>query len=507
MSADSLLAEIRLDLPGGGFWNGQWQTDGHWTDVVNQEDGTVVGRVVAATAAEVDSAVRAVAAEVRCRAWPLWQRREALRVASATLAERSEVFARLLCAESSKPIRDARAEVERAVETLRLSSEQASRLAGETLPFDDTPRGAGRRGWYTREPIGVVGAITSFNDPLNLVAHKLGPALIAGNGVVLKPSDHTPLTALLLTELLLQSGVPGSLLAVVAGTGREAGQALVAHPGTDMISFTGGYDTGAAIAALAGPKKLLMELGGNGPVIVLADADLQDAADAIVDGAFNNAGQNCLSVQRIFVERSRYEDLSSMIRARTESLVVGSKSSECTDVGPLIDEKAAIRVAEWVEEAVRDGARILTGGHRTGVLYEPTLLADAPSQSKVLQQEVFGPVATVLPFDGVDEAIKRANDSPYALHAGVFTADLDLALQVADSLDFGAVMINDTGDFRIDAMPFGGRGKRSGLGREGVRYAVESMTEPKIIAIRRGAPAHPALVAVPIDQTNASENL
>jgi glyceraldehyde-3-phosphate dehydrogenase (NADP+) len=479
------LTEARLDPPGGGFWDGRWQTDGTWTDVVNQENGTVVGRVIAATPAEVDSAVRAVAAEARRRAWPLWQRREALAVASKKLAEHNEDFARLLSAESSKPIRDARTEAGRAAETLRLSSEQASRLAGETLPFDDTPRGAGRRGWYTREPVGVVAAITSFNDPLNLVAHKLGPAFIAGNGVVLKPSDHTPLTALKFAELLFESGVPASSLAVVVG-GKEVGQALVAHPEVDLVSFTGGYETGAAIARAAGPKKLLMELGGNGPVIVLADADLHDAADAIVDGAFNNSGQNCLSVQRVLIERSRYEDLTSMIRERTRSLTVGSKSSEHTDVGPLIDEKAATRVAAWVDEAVRDGAQVVTGGRRDGVFYEPTVLTEVPRLSKVLQEEVFGPVVTVIPVDDIDQAIERANETPYALQAGVFTTDLNLALRLADGLDFGAVMINDTGDFRIDAMPFGG-GKRSGIGREGGRYAVEDMTEPKIVAIKQGS--------------------
>ena len=484
MSTDGLEAITPLKLPGGGFWNGQWQTQGRWLPVVNQETGRVIGSAIAATPSDVDVAVRYLAAGAQQRSWPLWQRREALERASGLLSDRSEAVAAVVSAESSKPIRQARGEVLRAAETLRISSEQGQRLAGETLPFDDTPRGAGRRGWYTREPVGVVAAITPFNDPINLVAHKLGPALIGGNVVVLKPSDKTPLTALVLAELLLGSGVPVQNLAVVSGEGPEVGQALVAHPDVDLVSFTGGYDTGRAISQLAGPKKLLMELGGNGAVVVLMDADLEDAARAIVDGAFGNSGQNCLSVQRVIVDRTRYKELSSMVCEYTGALKVGSKGSEHTDMGPMIDETSAIRIEAWVNEAVHQGARILTGGRRNGVFYSPTVLADVPGQSRVLNDEVFGPVVTIIPFDSLEEAVGRANDSQYGLQAGVFSRDLDLALHVADRLSVGAVMINDTGDFRIDAMPFGGA-KRSGIGREGVRYTVDSMTEPKIIAIKQ----------------------
>jgi glyceraldehyde-3-phosphate dehydrogenase (NADP+) len=483
MSTHSVAAPSLLSPPGGGFWSGRWQSGDKWINVTNQEDGTVIGKVLAATPDDVDLAVRGVSAEVRRRAWPLLQRREALEIASRTLRSRSESFAQIVSRESSKPIAAARAEVARAVETLRLSSEQGQSLVGETLPFNDTPRGLGRRGWYTREPVGVVAAITSFNDPLNLVAHKIGPALIAGNGVILKPSEKAPLSAMMLVGLLLESGVPGPMVAVLTGTGREVGQALVGHSSVDLISFTGGYQTGLAISQQAGPKKLLMELGGNGAVLVLEDADLELAATSIVDGAFGNSGQNCLSVQRVLVHSSQSKELKALVQSKTRALSVGPKYAEDTDVGPMIDEESAKRVEEWVNEAVESGARVLIGGDRQGVFYNPTVLEGVPAKSRVLREEVFGPVVSFIEFDQLDDAIGEANNSLFGLQAGVFSSNLDLALAVAERLEVGAVMINDTGDFRIDAMPFGG-GKHSGIGREGVRYTVESMTEPKVIAIR-----------------------
>jgi acyl-CoA reductase-like NAD-dependent aldehyde dehydrogenase len=475
---------------GGAFWAGRWRTPATRLDVVDPENGRLVGTVADCSAADVDEAVRAVAQAVHAgQEWPVWQRREALHRAAALLHERRETFAGLLAGEGCKPVREAAREVQRAVETVRLAAEQADRLEGRTLPFGDTPRGENRLGWYTREPVGVVAAITPFNDPLNLVAHKVAPALIGGNGVVLKPAEQTPLTALAFIELLLDAGVPTDRVAVLPGRGATVGAALVGHPRVDLVSFTGGYTTGNAVAAGAGAKKALMELGGNGTVVVLSDADVRRAADAVVDGAFGNAGQNCLSVQRVFVARELVDELVERVVDRTRELVVGSKADASTDVGPLIDEAAAERVESWVEEAVEAGAKVHTGAKRDGTYYWPTVLTSVPAGARVLTEEIFGPVVSIEPFDSVDAVVTEVNSLEYGLQAGVFTRDLDAALDVAQRLRVGAVMINDTGDFRIDAMPFGG-GKRSGVGREGVPFAVDAMTEPKIIAIHRaGRPA------------------
>jgi acyl-CoA reductase-like NAD-dependent aldehyde dehydrogenase len=474
-----------LTPAGGAFWGGRWHHLDAVLEVIDPEDGRPVGRVGDCSPADVDEAVQGVADAVLAGpSWPTWQRREALHRAAALLVERASAFAELLAREGCKPIRDARREVQRAVETVRLSAEQADRLEGRTLPFGDTPRGADRLGWYTREPVGVVAAITPFNDPLNLVAHKVAPALIGGNGVVLKPAEQTPLVALAFIELLLDAGVPADRIAVLPGRGATIGAALVSHPRVDLVSFTGGYSTGNAIAATAGAKKTVMELGGNGTVVVLPDADVRRAAQAVVDGAFGNAGQNCLSVQRVFVAREVADELVELVGQSTTQLVVGSKADDRTDVGPLIDEASAARVASWVDEAVEGGAAVVTGAKRDGSYYWPTVLVSVPAGARVLTEEVFGPVVSVEPFDSVDAVLTEVNGLEYGLQAGVFTRDLDAALDVAQRLRVGAVMINDTGDFRIDAMPFGG-GKRSGVGREGVPFAVDAMTEPKIIAIHR----------------------
>ncbi len=467
----------------GAFWNGAWRSPSAALDVLDPEDGSEVGRVGNCSAADVDAAVRAVAdAVLQGEPSPAWRRREALAEAARLLAARRELFVRLLSSEACKPVRHAEAEVTRALETVRLSSEQADRLEGRTLPFGDTARGAHRIGWYTREPVGVVAAITPFNDPLNLVAHKVAPALIAGNGVVLKPSEQTPLTALAFLEVLLDAGVPADRLAVVPSRGVEAAATLVSHPLVDMVSFTGGWTSGNAVARAAGAKKTLMELGGLGAVLVLGDAHLHQAAAAIVDGAFGNTGQNCLSVQRVFVARERAAELLDLVVRGTRELVVGSKADRATDIGPLVDESAAERVEAWVSEAVSEGATVQIGGKRDGSYYWPTVLTDVPAGSRILTEEVFGPVVSIEPVDDIEAAVDAVNGSDYGLQAGVFTCDIDAALGIARRLRVGAVMINDTGDFRIDAMPFGG-GKRSGVGREGVPYAVDAMTEPKIVAV------------------------
>lgn len=469
--------------PGGGYWLGRWQNADVDATVHDPENGQPLWAVASADVQDVDAALAHLATSCQ-EAWPLWQRREVLARAAELVEENRERLAHIISSEGCKTLREANNEVSRARETLRLSSEQASRLGGETLAFGETPRGDGRLGWYSREPVGVVAAITPYNDPLNLVAHKVGPALIAGNAVLLKPHEQTPMTALALLEILLEAGLPASRLAVLPGDGRTIGTPIVADERVDLVSFTGGYSTGNVIARAAGPKKLLMELGGNAPLIVLADSDWEAAAGAAVDGAFGVAGQNCLSVQRVFVEAPVASAFLARVVELTEQLTVGSKQDAATDVGPLVSEAHARRIEEWVTEACEAGARLLTGGHRDGAFYAPTVLTNVPAHADIMREEIFGPVVILESVDDIASAIERANDTPYGLQAGVFARDIDLALGMAERLHFGAVMINDSSDFRIDSMPFGGRG-RSGIGREGIRYAVEAMSEPKVIGIRR----------------------
>ena len=472
------------NLPGGAFIEGQWQTADLTVEVRDPQDGLLLGRVCTSTPQDVRRAIAHIHRHLHIQEWPLHSRRVALEKAALLLTEQSAHFANIIAAESSKTIMEAEREVRRSTETLRLSAAASSELAGETLGFEDSLAGGNKVGWYSRKPVGIVAAITPFNDPLNLVAHKLGPALIGGNGVVLKPSTRTPLTGLAFIRLLLEAGVPpGRIAAIVTGPG--VSRALVTDQQVDLISFTGGPATAERIAAAAGSKKILSELGGNNATIVCGDADPEAAAKAIVAGAFGVAGQNCLSVQRAYVHISLFEEILEQVKVHTESLKTGPKFDRTTDVGPLISEDEAKRVEEWVEEAKAAGARIQAGGQRRGTFYEPTVLTDVPSDCRVIREEVFGPVVSIIPFIEITDAIHEANNTDYGLQAGVFTRSVEVAMAVADRLHVGAVVINETSDVRIDSMPFGGF-KKSGVGREGVRYAVHEMTEPKSTIINLG---------------------
>lgn len=473
--------DAELAVPGGAYIDGVWQRDNLELPVTDPEDGRLLGYVADSTPADVAAAVAGVQESVATDDWPLWARSECLHQAARLLEQDSARFAQLISSEGVKTLAEAEREVGRCAETVRLSAEAGVHLNGETIPFAASRFGRKRIGWFTREPVGVVAALTSFNDPLNLVAHKLGPALIAGNGVVLKPSDHTPLTALAFVELLLSAGVPPRRVAVVCGRA-QTGQSLVTDERVAVVSFTGGPRTAAKITAAAGPRKMLMELGGNNPTIVCADADLSDAAEAVVDGAFGVAGQNCLSVQRVYVHTSVYSEFLRACVDRTGRLSTGSKRLPGTDIGPLVSELEASRVEEWVDEAAAAGAVIHAGGVRRGAFYEPTILTDVPERSRVLTDEVFGPVMTIIPFDDLSDAIAGANSSDYALQCGVFTQSVETAFAVSAQLVAGAVVVNGTSDLRVDSMPFGGF-KSSGIGREGVQFAVEAMTEPKNIII------------------------
>jgi acyl-CoA reductase-like NAD-dependent aldehyde dehydrogenase len=401
--------------------------------------------------------------------------------AASLLRTREEEAAALIVREAGKTIRQARKEVRRATMTLSLSADAARSDAGEVIPFDAFEGSENRRGWFTREPLGVIVAITPYNDALNLVAHKLGPAIAGGNAVILKPSQLTPLTARFLVDLLIEAGLPNEVVTVVHGDRRLA-QALVSAREVRMVSFTGGFATGEAIARSAGLKKLAMELGGNAPVIVFDDADLDAAVEACISGAFWAAGQNCVGAQRLLVHRDVFAAFRERFVARAAALHAGDPADESTDVGPMITEAAAERAERVVADAVAAGARVLVGHRREGSVYWPTVVEDVPFSCELWADEAFAPVVVLSAFDTEDQAVLQANETEYALHAATFTTDITRALRVSARLDAGGVMINDSSDYRVDSMPFGGA-KYGSMGREGVRFAYQEMTQPKVICI------------------------
>ncbi|MFW5943534.1 MAG: aldehyde dehydrogenase family protein [bacterium] len=461
--------------------NGQWVDRSQKIEVCDPQDGSLVDTAPRAGVADMETAIAAAQEGFeRARALPAHRRMSILRRAAETMEREHESFARTIAREGIKTIREARKEVTRCIQTLQISAEEARRLNGETIPFDQMPGSENRVGYYQRQPIGVIGAITPFNDPLNLVAHKVGPALASGNAIIVKPDSKTPLSALKLAQAIHDADIPAGILQVITGDGSDVGHALVVDPRVRMISFTGGLDTGLRIMENVGLKKVGMELGSNSPVIVMPDADLEHAVAANVSGAFWAAGQNCLHVQRLLIHEDLYEPFCSRFIELTEQYEVGDKLNEDTDMGPLINESAARRVEQLVDQALADGATLLTGGSRSGTFYAPTVLADVPDHTPLAREEIYGPVTIFYRFRELDEAIRRANDVEYGLQAGVFTNDLRTALDAAARLECGGVMINDSTDYRIDAMPFGGV-KGSGLGREGIRFALQEMTEPKVI--------------------------
>ena len=463
---------------------GQWVDGQDTIDVENPYDQSLVDTVPRGTTADIDRALASAVEGARiARAMPVHKRLEILYGVARIIKEHQDEFARTIASEASKTIREARKEAFRCVNTLTISAEEARRILGETLPFDSVPGGEQKIGYYYRMPVGVIGAITPFNDPLNLVAHKLGPAIAGGNSIVLKPATVTPLSALKLAQAFMDAGLPAHILNVVTGNASEIGDALVTDSRVRMITFTGGPEAGEAIMRKVGLKKIGMELGSNSPVIVCADAALEWAIESCVSGAFWAVGQNCIGVQRILIERSIYEDFSERFVARTRKIKVGPQLDETTDMGPMITLQEAERVASWIQEATAAGARLFTGGGREGTRLEPTVLADVPATAKLSCQEVFGPVVILQPFDSLDDAIARANDVDYGLHAAIFTQDVSQAFRTAYALDVGGVMINDSTDYRLDQMPFGGV-KQSGIGREGIKFSLQEMTEPKVICLQ-----------------------
>lgn len=466
------------------YVGGQWLEDGETMPVIDKYTGETMGLVPLATPAVATRAVAAAAA-----AFPAYSRTPAHRRAGILsrladlLTTHQDSIATTICREAGKAWKYSMGEVARATETFRFSAEEAKRIHGETIPMDASSAGEGRVGFYMRRPVGVVAAITPFNFPLNLVAHKVGPALAAGCTVVLKPASTTPLTAIRLAELLEEAGLPAGALNVVVGSGGTVGDVLTTDARVAKISFTGSPAVGEQIVRKAGLKKVTMELGNNSATIVEPDASLDDAVPRCVTSAFANSGQVCISLQRLYVHRAIAPEFTRRFVEATERLIVGNPVDEDCDVGPMIDEAEAQRAEEWIDEAVAAGARLLTGGQRQGRLLRPTVLGDVRPDMKVVCQEVFAPVVSIVEYDRFEDAVQAVDDSAFGLQAGVYTNDLRKAFYAIDRIDVGGVMINDTSIFRVDHMPYGGN-KLSGLGREGVRFAVEEMTNIKMVVFK-----------------------
>jgi acyl-CoA reductase-like NAD-dependent aldehyde dehydrogenase len=463
------------------FVAGEWVETGEWLEVRSPYSGEVVARVAKAGAAETKRAIDA-AEEAMREPLPAHKRAEILVRVVTALARRHDEVARLISDEAGKPMKAARVEAKRAMSTYTFAAVEARKLAGEMVPMDAAQAGEGKLAFTLRKPIGIVGAISPFNFPLNLVAHKLAPALAAGCAVVLKPASQTPLSALLLAELEEEAGLPPGWLSVVAGPSSEIGDILVEDERVRTITFTGSGGVGWGLKERAPKKKVNLELGNATPVIVAADADLDAAATALAANSFSFAGQSCISVQRIYVERTAYDELLERMLPRVEALQVGDPADEETDVGPVIDEDAKQRIQDWIEEARSGGAEVLAGGNEQDGLVRPTVIAGAGPKLKVSCEEVFGPVVTVNAVDSLDEAIELANGTRYGLQAGIFTSSLDTALRAARELDFGGVTVNEAPTFRSDQMPYGGV-KDSGNTREGPHYAVREFTEEHLVVI------------------------
>lgn len=470
------------------FVAGHWVSSAERAEVRCSYDGRVVDSVPLASRDDVQRAVASAArGAVQMREMTALERSTVLKKTSELLVQRLESIARLLALEVGKTIREARAEVQRTARLFDWAAEEAKRITGETIPFDAAFGAADRVGYYIRVPVGIVAAITPFNVPLALAAHKLAPALAAGNSVVFKPATSTPLADLELVRALLDAGLPADAINALTGRGSVVGDAIVAAPEIRMVTFTGSREVGKVLTARAGFKKLTMELGGNAPCIVRPSADVERAAEAIVRGGFAIAGQNCISVQRVLAHSAVYDRLLTEVVDRARALRVGNPLDEATDMGPLVSEAEAVRVQSWIEEAVQKGARLMTGGRRQGALLEPTVLADVPFDCRISRDEVFGPVVAFYQVDDLEDAVRIANDVDYGLQSGVFTQDVDEAFWLARRLEAGGVWINDVSTFRVDFMPYGGM-KGSGYGREGVRFAIEEMTEHKVIAFRLKVP-------------------
>jgi len=461
----------------GGRWVGRTEV----ITVRNPYDGEVIGQVPRGTVEDVLSAIDA-AAQALDQEFPLHARYDVLMRAATIIESRKEEYARIIAREGSKTIREARREPVRTANILRLSAEEGRRLTGETLPFDSRVGSENRVGYYFRFPVGIVSAIIPFNDPLALAAHNIGPAIAAGNSIVVKPSVLTPLSILMLAKDLVEAGLPQGRLSVITGHGNELGESLVSDPRVRLVTFTGGVETGLQISHRVGIKKVLMELGSNAPVIVMDDANLERAIPAISAGAFAQAGENCIGVQRILVHDNIYGEFKNRFVGHVSKLKAGYSMDEETDVCAMITEDEAKRVESWIKQAEHQGATILVGGKRERSVVWPTVLEHVPPGAKIDCEEVYGPVVSLYRVKSLEEAMKLANQTPYGLHAAIFTEKLNSAFKAIQGLHCGAVIVNDSTDYRLDVMPFGGT-KLSGVGRTGIWSMLQEMTETRVVCL------------------------
>lgn len=452
-------------------------------EVTDKYSGEVATRVALADAAAIDRAIAAaVAAEKEMAALPPYQRQAILDHCVQRFRARSDELAEALCIEAGKPIRDARGEVTRLIDTFRVAAEEAVRIGGEIVNLEISPRARGYRGYVRRVPVGACSFISPFNFPLNLAAHKVAPAIAAGCPFVLKPASRTPIGALIIGEVLAETELPRGAFSILP-CHRDGADLFTTDDRFKLLSFTGSPAVGWDLKARAGRKKVVLELGGNAACVVDADADLDDAVERIVFGAFYQSGQSCIGVQRIYAHASIHPRLRDMLVTRTRALKMGDPRDEDTFIGPLISVGEAERLEGWIAEAVQAGGRLLCGGRRDGAMLEPTLLEDVPGGCAIVDREAFGPVAVLAPFNDFDTVLEQVNDSAFGLQAGIFTRDLYKAQRAWDVLDVGGVIIGDVPSWRVDNMPYGGV-KDSGLGREGIRWAIQDMTEERLLVVR-----------------------
>lgn len=462
------------------YINGEWRGGSDVYELKSPYSGAVIAKLSISTKEEVLEAIQSAkkTQEVMKNMTAL-ERSEILGKVADLFEEQLEECAHILTQENAKPLKSARGEIIRTIETYRFASEEAKQLTGETIPMDAAKGGKGKFGFTKREPLGVIAAITPFNFPFNLVAHKLGPAFAAGNTVVLKPASQTPLSALKTAELFEKAGLPAGALNVVLGRGGDVGDILVKHPDIKLVTFTGSLEVGLDIKAKSGLKKATLELGSNSAVVVDSTEDIESTAQRCVEGAFTFAGQVCISVQRIYVKEELYESFTNAMLDAVKGWKCGDPTEESTDISALVTEKEAMRAEQWVQEAEQEGAEILCGGNRTGSIVEPTIIANAPAHLSINCQEAFAPLVVVQSYKNFEEAISYVNDSQYGLQAGVYTTSVEKAFKAIDEIEVGGVIINDIPTFRVDQMPYGGV-KNSGTGREGIKYATEEMTELKL---------------------------
>ncbi|MFZ3579691.1 aldehyde dehydrogenase family protein [Virgibacillus sp. DJP39] len=453
--------------------------------VVNPYNQETVAELKLATKQDLDDAVNSCFSifHSTMKVMPAHERADILKTAADLLEEQKEDFALTICKEAGKPITGSRGEVERSVQVIRFAAELAKNITGEVIPMDAAIGGENKLGFVKRIPLGVVGAITPFNFPLNLSLHKIAPALAAGNTVVFKPAEKTPVTAYKLVKLFQEAGLPDGVINLLIGTGIDVGEPLVTHEKVHKISFTGSLAVGRKIRETAGFKKVTLELGSNSPNILFNDANIEYAAKELVKGAFAFSGQVCISAQRIYVQKDIYDTFLEDYIKQTKSLKIGDPADEQTNIGPMINEEAAKRAKQWIDDAVEHGAKVETGGERNGTVLSPTIMSNVDENMKIIAEEVFAPIVSVIPFETEEEVVGYSNDSIYGLQAGVFTKDINRALRVAEKLEMGGVWINEISTYRQDNHPYGGV-KQSGIGKEGVKYAIEDMTEMKFIGIK-----------------------